>query len=67
MGVCMRYAGNREDAEEVFHDSLIKVFKNISKFNGNSGLKTWICRIGINTALDHLRKRKKNLIPWSYF
>jgi len=61
MSVCMRYAGNREDAEEIFHDSLVKVFKNISNFKGESGLKTWICRIGINSALDFLRKRKKAL------
>lgn len=59
MGVCMRYAGNREDAEEIFHDTLVKVFKNISNFKFESSLKTWISRIGINTALDFLRKRKK--------
>lgn len=61
MGICMRYAGNREDAEEIFHDSFVKIFKNISSFKGESGLKTWMCRIGINTALDHLRKQKKAL------
>lgn len=61
MGLCMRYAGNREDAEEIFHDSLVKVFKNIQNFKGDSSLKTWIARIGINTALDFLRKRKKAL------
>jgi len=61
MGLCMRYAGNREDAEEIFHDSLIKVYKNIGNFKADSSLKTWIGRIGINTALDFLRKRKKTL------
>lgn len=61
MGLCMRYAGNREDAEEIFHDSLIKVFNNIKTFKYESSLKTWISRIGINTALDFLRKRKKTL------
>jgi RNA polymerase sigma factor (sigma-70 family) len=61
MGVCMRYAGNREDAEEIFHDTLIKVFNNIKNFKFESSLKTWISRIGINTALDFLRKRKKAL------
>ena len=61
MGLCLRYAGNREDAEEIFHDSLMKVYKNIVNFKGDSSLKTWISRIGINTALDYLRKRKKAL------
>lgn len=57
----MRYAGNREDAEEIFHDCLIKVFNNLKTFKYESSLKTWISRIGINTALDFLRKRKKTM------
>ena len=62
MGLCMRYTGLREDAEEVFHDSLIKVYHNLDKFQGNSSLKTWINRIGVNTALDFLRKQKNALL-----
>lgn len=58
----MRYTGLREDAEEVFHDSLIKVYHNLDKFQGNSSLKTWINRIGVNTALDFLRKQKNALL-----
>ena len=54
--------GQYQDAEEVFHDSLIKVYHNLDKFQGNSSLKTWINRIGVNTALDFLRKRKNALL-----
>jgi RNA polymerase sigma-70 factor, ECF subfamily len=61
MGLCMRYAGNREDAEEIFHDAMMKVYNSIYTFKGNSSLKTWISRIGINTALDFLRKKKNAL------
>ena len=61
MGICLRYAGNREDAEEIFHDTFIKIFNNINKFKHESSFQTWISRIGINTALDFLRKRKKTL------
>lgn len=57
----MRYAGNREDAEEIFHDTLMKVFDKIKDFKFDSSLKTWITRIGINTALDFLRKKKNAL------
>lgn len=62
MGLCLRYTGLREDAEEVFHDALMKVYKNISTFKEDSSLKTWINRIGINTALDFLRKQKNALM-----
>jgi RNA polymerase sigma factor (sigma-70 family) len=62
MSVCLRYAGNREDAEEIFHDSLMKVYNNLGKFKGESSLKTWINRVGVNTALDFLRKKKNALM-----
>jgi RNA polymerase sigma factor (sigma-70 family) len=62
MGLCMRYAGNREDAEEIFHDAMMKVYRNIDKFKAESSLKTWISRISINTALDFLRKKKSALM-----
>ncbi len=62
MSTCLCYAGNREDAEEIFHDSLMKVYSNIGKFKGESSLKTWVNRIGVNTALDFLRKRKNALM-----
>lgn len=62
MGLCLRYAGNREDAEEIFHDALMKVFNSIEKFKGDSSLKTWVNRIGINTALDFLRRKRNALM-----
>ena len=62
MGLYVRYAGNREDAEEIFHDSMVKVYNHIEKFKGESSLKTWINRVGVNTALDFLRKRKSALV-----
>ena len=62
MGLCMRYAQNREDAEEIFHDALMKVFRSLDSFKGDSKLKTWISRIGVNTALDFLRKKKNALL-----
>ncbi len=62
MVTCIRYAGNREDAEEIFHDTMMKVYENIKKFKGESSLKTWVNRVGVNTALDFLRKRKNALM-----
>ena len=61
MGLCLRYVPHREDAEEVFHDAMIKIFSNLSQFKAESSLKTWMGRIGINLAIDFLRK-KKNLL-----
>lgn len=62
MGLSLRYAGNREDAEEIFHDAMMKVYRSIESFKGGSSLKTWISRVGVNTALDFLRKKKNALM-----
>lgn len=47
----------REDAEDAAQEVFLKVYKNISAFNENSALSTWIYRITVNTCHDILRKR----------
>jgi len=50
---------NREEAEEVSQDTFVKVYKSISKFNGESKFSTWIYKVAFNTCLDRLRKNKR--------
>ncbi len=59
MAVCLRYAENREMAEDVLQDSFVKVFKNLKKFTNEGSLDGWIRRIMVNTSLDAIRKNKK--------
>ena len=56
MGVCMRYAENKEDALDILHEGFIKVFKFIGKYQAGSNLGAWIRRIMVNTAIDYYRK-----------
>ncbi|WP_317167209.1 RNA polymerase sigma factor [Tenacibaculum pelagium] len=49
---------NKEEAEEVSQDTFIKVYKNLSKFKGESKFSTWIYKIAYRTCLDALKKRK---------
>lgn len=58
-GICMRYADRHEEAQDMVQDGFIKVFKKIGSFTGKGSLEGWIRKIMVNTALDHLRKRKK--------
>ncbi len=53
--LAFRYVKNREDAEEVVQDVLLKVFRKIEAFRGDSALSSWIYRITFNTAMSHLR------------
>jgi RNA polymerase sigma-70 factor (ECF subfamily) len=53
--LALRYTRNREDAEEVAQDVLLKVYQNIEAFRGDSALSSWIYRITFNTAMSRLR------------
>lgn len=56
--LAFRYLRNHEDAEEVVQDVLLKVFRKIDMFRGDSALSSWIYRITFNTAMSRLRRTK---------
>lgn len=57
--VAQRIVGDRTEAEDVVQETFISVFQQITHFKGQASIGAWIKRITINTALNHLRKRKK--------
>lgn len=58
-GVCLRYAGNVEDANDILQDGFIKVFNHLGKFRREGSFEGWVRRIFVNTAIEHYRKRVK--------
>src|SRR5678809_1110365 len=56
--LAMRHMKNREDAEEVTQDVLMKVYRKIGAFRGDSALSSWIYRITFNTAMSRLRSSR---------
>src|SRR6476620_11263673 len=62
LGVCMRYAKDRDEAKDVLHEAFLKVFTNLKNFNGTGSFEGWIRRIMVNTSIDHLRKNKQNYL-----
>jgi len=56
--VAFRMCGNREDAQDCLQESMLRIYRAISGFKGQSSFSTWIYRITINTCLDELRRRK---------
>lgn len=58
MGVCLRYARNREEAEEILQEGFLRVFTYIQKFRGDGSFEGWIRKIMVNCAL--LRYRNKS-------
>lgn len=60
--VCLRYAGNAEEAEDILQEGFIKVFKKLDSYRGDGSFEGWVRRIFVNTAIEHFR-RKKYLQP----
>ena len=54
--LAFRYLRNKEDAEEVTQDVLLKVCRTVSRFRGDSRLSSWIYRITFNTSMSRLRR-----------
>lgn len=53
-----RMTGNAHDAEDIVQESLMRAYRQLGRFESRSEFGTWIHRIGVNCALDHLRSRK---------
>ena len=53
MGICMRYAKNRDDAKDVLQEAFVRVFLNLGTFKAEGSFEGWIKRIIINTAIKH--------------
>lgn len=56
MGVCLRYAGSRDEAHDLLHEGFIKVFQHISRYRSGTSLPAWIRTVMVNTCIDHYRK-----------
>jgi RNA polymerase sigma factor (sigma-70 family) len=57
-GICLRYAGNEFEAEDVLQEAFIKIFRNLDSWSSQNPLGAWIRKITINTALEQYRKNK---------
>jgi RNA polymerase sigma-70 factor (ECF subfamily) len=56
--LALRQMKNPEDAEEITQDVLVKVYRKIGAFRGDSALSSWIYRITFNTAMSRLRSSR---------
>lgn len=54
-----RLLTDRNDVDDLTHDTFIKAFSKIATFHQESSLKTWVFKIATNLAFDHLKKQKR--------
>jgi len=55
--VCLRYAGNNDDAQDLLQDGFIKVFRNLTKFRNEGSFEGWMRRVFVNTSIEHYRRK----------
>lgn len=56
--VALRMFGNREDAQDSLQEAMLRVYRSIGGFKGQSSFGTWVYRITMNTCLDEIRRKK---------
>lgn len=63
LAICLRYIGDRDTSQDVFHDGMIKIYQSIGQFKylGDGSLKAWLSRVMVNEALGYLRKKNVQL------
>lgn len=58
-GICLRYAGNEMEADEIMQNGFIRVFNNLHRFRFEGALEGWIKRIIINAAISYVTSMHK--------
>jgi RNA polymerase sigma-70 factor (ECF subfamily) len=58
-----RMTGKAEDAEDVVQETLIRAYRQLSRFEARANFSTWLYRIGFNCAVDYLRARPHRESP----
>jgi RNA polymerase sigma-70 factor (ECF subfamily) len=60
--VIMRIAGNREDAQDAVQTAFLKAYDNLGTFDPERRFFSWVCRIGVNEALNALKRRQRSVM-----
>lgn len=55
-GICLSFAGTREEFEDLRQDSLLNIWNGIDSFRGDSNASTWVYRVVLNTCVSYKRR-----------
>lgn len=58
-GVCYMFAHDAEEADDLFQETLINLWRGLPSFRGQSSLRTWVYRISLNTCISYDRRRAR--------
>jgi RNA polymerase sigma-70 factor, ECF subfamily len=63
---CYRMLGSLHDADDALQDTLVRAWRALPKFRGQSSHRTWLYRIATNVCLDAIARRPKRVLPIDY-
>jgi len=58
-GICLRYAADRFEAQDILQEGFVRIFSSLSTFGGKGSFEGWMKRIVVNNALNHIRNRSR--------
>ena len=59
LGVCMRYAKDKMEAEDMLQNGFIRVFQKIGDYRGDGSFEGWVRRIMVHSSIEYYRKHHK--------
>ena len=59
--ICRIYTSNQDEHNDLFQEITIQIWKNYSKFRGESKFSTWMYRVSLNTAIPLYRKSSRKI------
>lgn len=61
--ICMRITNDYNEAQDVLQDAFVNAFKHLGTFKGESTFGAWLKRVVVNTAIQHMKKKKLDVVP----
>lgn len=62
MTICLRYAINQAEAEDMMQEGFIAIYKNIGSFKYEGAFEGWLCKIIVHACLKILRQKRINVV-----
>lgn len=60
LGVCLRYATDRPEAEDMLQEAFLRIYFNLSEYSGTGSFRGWLRRVTVNTAITYYHKNLRH-------